>query len=150
MTRVAVEVDVEASAERVWEVISDPRNLPHWDKHIAAIEDLPPMGLHEGSVYVTVMRFMGVRTHIVSKVLEWEPPHRACIRLTGVVDATVTITVTPLDGDRSVLRHDIDYHFRGGPLGEFAARSLRAVGGTQLALRHGILGQKREIERGRP
>jgi uncharacterized protein YndB with AHSA1/START domain len=149
MTRVAVEVDVNASVERVWRVISDPRNLPHWDKHITGIEDLPPMGLHQGSVYVTVMKFMGVRTHVVSKVLEWEPPRRATIRLTGVVDATVTITITSLDGDRSVLRHEVEYHFRGGPLGEFAARSLAAVGGAQLALRHGILGQKREIERDR-
>ena len=40
----------------------------------------------------------------------------------------------------------MDYRFRGGPLGGFAARSLRLVGGPQLALRHGTLAQKRQIE----
>jgi hypothetical protein len=31
-------------------------------------------------------------------------------------------------------------------IGGIGARSIQAVGGTQLALKHGVLAQKREIE----
>jgi hypothetical protein len=44
-----------------------------------------------------------------------------------------------------MLRHEVDYRFRG-PLGGFAAASLNAVGGAQMGLRHGVLRQKAEIE----
>jgi hypothetical protein len=78
-------------------------------------------------------------------VLEWEPPWRSRVRLHGVLDATVTTSIASLPYDRCMLRHEVDYVFRG-PLGRFAAASLNAVGGAQLALRHGALAQKREIE----
>ena len=147
MTLVEFDIVVDAPPQTVWEVISDPRNLPHWDRHIVRVDGVPPDGLHEGTRYTTEMRFMAFRTNVDGEVLEWDPPRRSRIRLTGLLDATVTSTVESLTGDRSVLEHAIDYRFRGGPLGELAARSLARVGGAHLALRHGTLAQKREIER---
>lgn len=144
---VEVLVEVEAPPERVWEAVSDPRKLSHWDRHVESVEGVPAGGLAEGVRYTTVMRFMAVRGHVAAEVLEFEPPHRAVILLTGLIDAIVTTTVEPLPGDRSLLKHVVDYHFRGGAIGEFAARSLQLLGGAQLALRHGTLAQKREIER---
>jgi len=139
-------VEVDARAERVWEAISDPRNLPHWDRHIARVDGVPATGLREGTRYVTEMRFMGVRAKIRVQVLEWDPPRRATFRLRGVLEGTVTSTVERLGPDRSRLEHVVDYRFKGGPIGALAARSLRMVGGAQYALRHGTLAQKREIE----
>jgi hypothetical protein len=63
-----------------------------------------------------------------------------------LLEATVTSTIEPLAGDRSLLEHIVDYRFRGGPFGEIAARSLARMGGAHLALRHGTLAQKRDIE----
>lgn len=146
MTQVEFDIVIEAPPEEVWEAISDPRNLPHWDRHIVRVDGVPPEGLREGTRYSTEMRFMALRTTVDGEVLEWDPPRRSRIRLTGLLDATVTSTVEPLAGDRSLLEHVIDYRFRGGPLGELAARSLARVGGAHLALRHGTLAQKREIE----
>jgi uncharacterized membrane protein len=146
VTLVEFDIVVDAPPEEVWEVISDPRNLPHWDRHIVRVDDVPPEGLREGTRYSTEMRFMAFRTTVDGEVLEWDPPRRSRIRLTGLLDATVTSTVEPLAGDRSLLEHVIDYRFRGGPLGELAARSLARVGGSHLALRHGTLAQKRDIE----
>lgn len=147
MSVVTVSVEVDAPADRVWEAISDPRNLPHWDRHIARVEGVPASGLREEARYVTEMRFMGVRSKIRVQVLEWEPPRRAKFRLRGVLEGTVTSTVEALGPGRSRLEHVIDYRFKGGPIGALAARSLRLVGGAQYALRHGTLAQKREIER---
>jgi hypothetical protein len=127
-------------------VISDPRNLPHWDKHIVHVDGVPADGLHEGMRYTTEMRFFAFRTSIDGEVLEWDPPRGSTIRLTGLLDATVTSTIEPLTGGRSLLEHVVDYRFRGGPFGDLAARSLARVGGAHLALRRGTLAQKREIE----
>ena len=146
VTLVAFDLVVDAPPEAVWEVISDPRRLPQWDRHIVRVDGIPPDGLREGCRYTTEMRFVVLRSTIDGEVLEWDPPHRSKIRLTGLLDATVTSSIEPLAGDRSLLQHVVDYHFRGGPLGEIAARSLARVGGAHLALRHGTLAQQREIE----
>jgi len=150
VTTVECSVEIDATPNEVWEVTSDPRNLPHWDRHIIGVS-LPKGGLAKGAVYTVRMQFVAVRATIHAEVVEWEPPWRAVIRLGGVLDATLTTTVASLPFDRSVLRHEVRYVFRG-PLGRFAAASVNAVGGGPLALRRGTLAQKREIESrtGRP
>lgn len=146
MIAVSFDVEIDAPPEAVWEVISDPRNLPHWDRHILRVAGVPDTGLAEGLRYVTEMRFMGLHARVRAEVLEWEPPRRSTIRLSGIVEATVTSTVDRLEDGRSRLEHVVDYRFRGGPFGELAARSLALFGGSHYVLRHGTLAQKREIE----
>jgi uncharacterized protein YndB with AHSA1/START domain len=144
MTTVEYSVEVDASPERVWELTSDPRNLPHWDRHIVGVR-LPAGGFGPGARYEVVMRFLAVRTTVKAEVLEWEPPWRSRIRLSGLLEATVTTSIAQLPRDRSVLRHEVEFTFRG-PLGRFGAASLNAVGGAHLALRRGTLKQRDEIE----
>jgi uncharacterized protein YndB with AHSA1/START domain len=146
VTVVSVAMEIDAPPERVWGVISNPANLPHWDRHIVRVYGIPATGLVEGTTYLTEMRFFSVRATVAGEVLEWDPPRRSSIRLTGLLDATVTSTVRPLADGRSNLEHVVEYRFRGGPLGDLAARSLRLVGGAQYALRRGTLAQKRELE----
>ena len=68
-----------------------------------------------------------------------------CGRFRGSLATSQTTSVAALPRDRSVLRHQIDYIFRG-PLGRFAAASVNAVGGAEFALRRGVMAQKHEIE----
>jgi carbon monoxide dehydrogenase subunit G len=142
-----IETKVDAPPDRVWKVVSDPRNLPKWDRRVAAVRGVPPEGLQQGTEYVTDMRFMGVGTRVRAKVLEMRPPEYAKVRLSGLLDAVVETWVQPLDGDGrlSVLRHRIDYRFGGGPLGNFAAKALRRLG-IQALLRRGVESQKRQAE----
>ncbi|MEP6973509.1 MAG: SRPBCC family protein [Actinomycetota bacterium] len=144
MTTVEFSVEVDAPPARVWEVTSDPANLPHWDRHFESVR-VPEGGLAVGVRYEVVMRFMALRSTVGAEVLEWEPPWRAMIRLTGLLEGTVATAIASLPFDRSVLRHEISYRFRG-PLGGIAAQSIQAVGGSQLALKRGVLAQKRDIE----
>ena len=145
MSTTSYSVEVEAPPEIVWQVVSDPRNLPHWDRHIRAAR-LPEGGLRPGVRYEVEMGFMGVRATVPCEVLEWEPPWRASFHLGGLLDATVKTTVAALPFDRSVLRHEVRYIFKG-PLGSFAAASVNAVGGAAFALKRGTLAQCRAIER---
>lgn len=144
MTTVEASVEIDAPPERVWEITSDPRNLPHWDRHIERVW-LPSAGLGRGARYSVRMRFLAVRSDVQAEVLEWEPPWLAKFRLVGILNATVTTSIASLPFERSLLRHEVEYSFRGA-LGRFAAKSLAAVGGAHLGLRHGIAAQKREIE----
>jgi uncharacterized protein YndB with AHSA1/START domain len=144
MTTVEFSVEVEASAQRVWAVASDASNLPQWDRHVVRVR-LPEGGLGRGVEYEVDMGFSAIQTTVRGTVEEWEPPWRSKIRLEGLVEATITTSIAALPFDRSVLRHEVDYRFKG-PLGGFGATSLNMLGGAQLALRHGVLAQKRQIE----
>jgi ligand-binding SRPBCC domain-containing protein len=145
-TKVTVAVDVDATPEEVWSFLSDPGNLPRWSRLISKVEGVPPDGLALGARYTVVMKLAAVRARVAAEVLEWDPPGRSVVQLTGLLDAKVTTTVSPLPGDRSELAHEVEYRFRGGHLGDLAARGLRLFGGAQFALRHGALAQKRQIE----
>ncbi|HEX6844783.1 MAG TPA: SRPBCC family protein [Actinomycetota bacterium] len=145
MTTTEYSVEVDAPPSAVWDVTSDPRNLPHWDRHIVRVSS-PEGGLAAGVEYEVEMSFVGVRAIVPCVVLEWEPPFRSRIQLGGLLEATVTTSVASLPHERSVLRHEVSYVFKG-PLGRFAAASVNAVGGAEFALRRGTLAQKREIER---
>ncbi len=144
-TRAEASIEIDAPPDTVWTITSDPRNLPHWDRHIEAAH-VARETLGPGAAYEVRMRFMAVTARVQIEVEEWEPPWRAVFQLRStLLQATVTTTVASLPVDRSLLRHQVRYRFRG-PLGLFGARSLNAVGGAQLALRRGLTAQKREIE----
>jgi ligand-binding SRPBCC domain-containing protein len=144
MTIVEYSVEVDAPPEAVWSVTSDPRGLPAWERHIESVR-VPPDGLGVGVTFEVTMSFMGVRATIPCAVHEWEPPWRSSVHLRGLLDATVMTSVASLPFDRSVLRHEVRYVFRG-PLGSFAATSVRAIGGAEYALRRGTEAQLRAIE----
>ena len=141
-------VVVEAPPEEVWRVISDPRNLPRWNRYIRAVRDVPEDGLREGASYRTEMSVLGVSFQVHARVEEIDPPRFSRIRLTGPVDAVVRTWVRPVGTGRSRLEHEVEYRLRGGPLGELIARGLRLVGGASM-LKRGIRAQKEQAEAGR-
>jgi len=145
MSILEIEVPVDGPPERVWDVVSDPRNLPRWDRRISAVRGVPPDGLREGSRYTTEVRFMGARAESQAEVLELRPPAYARVRLKGVMDATIETWVTADGAGRSLLRHRIDYRLPGGPFGELVAGAVRLLGAQSL-IRRGVLAQKRQAE----
>ncbi len=146
MSVVEVSEEIDAPPEAVWEVVANPENLPLWDHHIYEVKGVPETGLDRGAEYSTGVRFMGARAHTSAKVLEYEPGRHSKIELRGLIDGTVETWLEPLDGGRTRLRHRVDYRFKGGPIGELAARAIRVLGATAL-LRKGIQAQKRQAER---
>lgn len=146
MSIVEASVVVNAKPEQVWRVVADPRNLPRWDRHITRVDDVPADGLRRGTEYTTEIRFMGVRVRSEAHVLEIKRPEYSKIRLAGAIDAVIETWLQSLDGERTRLRHRVDYRFRGGPLGEFVARASGALGAASI-LRRGVEAQKRDVER---
>ena len=146
MSTAEFSVEIDASPERVWEVVSNPANIPQWERHVVSV-DVPGGGIGEDSTYSVVMVFMGIRVRVRGEILRWEPPSYATVHLRGPLDATIETSIARLPLDRSLLRHEVTYTFRG-PLGRLVAAGVNAVGGAQLGIRLGTLGQKRQIEEG--
>ena len=145
MTVVQASVEIDASPAAVWRVVSDPRNLPRWDRHIIRVADLPPNGVRAGSTYTTHLRYMGVPARIRAEVVELRPEEYSRVDLRGVLDATVETWLQPIEGNRTLLRQRVSYRFKGGPLGRVVARAIRRLGATR-ELRNGVRAQKRQVE----
>jgi uncharacterized protein YndB with AHSA1/START domain len=148
VTRIRESIIVDAPVEEVWSVVSDPRNLPRWNKHIVAVHDVPDEGLEEGARYWTELGGAGVHFRVGAQVEEFDPPRYSRIRLSGPLDAVVQTWVHPAGRRRSRLEHEVDYHLHHtGPLDTLIGRALRVFGATAL-LRRGIRTQKQQVEQG--
>jgi uncharacterized membrane protein len=146
MTYLSESIVVNAPPEVVWEVVSDPRNLTSWDRHIARVEGVPSGGIREGTRYTTELRLIAARAHARSVVEELREPEYARVRLEGILDGVVETFLKPLDGGgRTRLTHTIEYRFPGGPLGAIGARFVGMMGGPSL-LRRGMQAQKAQAE----
>jgi uncharacterized protein YndB with AHSA1/START domain len=139
---------IEAPPEDVWEIISDPRNLPRWNQHIKKVKGVSEDGLKPGSRYTTSLRVVGVPFDVQAEVIEIDPPRYSEIRLTGPLDAVVRTWVRPIGKRRSRLDHEVTYRVkRIGPAGRVIDRGLRLMGAGTL-LRRGTRAQKRQVEEG--
>jgi hypothetical protein len=147
MSVVEASAVVEASREKVWRVIADPRNLPRWDRRIIRVIGAPKDEIREGDDYDTEIGFMGVRTRVPVHVAESDSPEYCRLVLGGILAATVETWLQALPGGRTRLGHRIEYRFRGGVIGRLAAQTVGMVGAATL-LRRGIEAQKEQIEEG--
>ncbi|MGH2693004.1 MAG: SRPBCC family protein [Actinomycetota bacterium] len=148
MTLIRESTLVDAPVDEVWSVVSDPRNLPSWNKHIVAVHDLREDGLEPGTRYWTEIVGAGVQFRVRAHVEELDPPRYSRIRLSGPIDAVVQTWVHPAGRRRSRLEHQVDYHLHHtGPLDDLIGRALRVLGATAL-LRRGIRAQKKQVEAG--
>ncbi|HEX2089711.1 MAG TPA: SRPBCC family protein [Actinomycetota bacterium] len=145
MSVVEVALEIDAPPEDVWDVVADPTNLPRWNRHVVSVEGVPENGLREGSRYTTHVSFMGVRAKSEANVIHLRPPEYAKVRLSGLVEGTVETWLERRDRQRTRLRHRIDYRFKGGSLGSFAARAVSMMGAGRL-LRRGAESQKAQAE----
>jgi ligand-binding SRPBCC domain-containing protein len=145
VSTVEYSTEVDAPPELVWEVVSDPSNLAFWDPRIRRVH-APDGDIETGTRFEAEVGYRGIRTVIACEVREWEPPWRATVHLGGVLDATVTTSIASMPFERSLLRHEVRYRFRGR-LGGVVAAGLQAVGGAEYALRKGTLAQKHAVER---
>ncbi len=147
MSQVRATVEIDAPPDQVWKVVSDPRNLPRWDRHIIAVTGVPDRTLRQGDEYVTDLRFMGVRGKSRARVLEVRDGEFAKIRLSGLLSAVVETRLEPIGEGRTRLDQRIEYRFVGGPIGRIAAGAVQRLGASTV-LRRGVLAQKRQVEQG--
>jgi ligand-binding SRPBCC domain-containing protein len=147
MTVVEASTVVDAPPEAVWKVVSDPQNLPRWDRRIGRVRGTPSGPFRTGSEYETEVHFLGVHTRVPVVAEEVDELEYARLHLGGLLSATVETWLQELPKGRTRLSHRVEYKFRGGLIGDLAAETVGVIGASTL-LRRGIEAQRRQIEDG--
>lgn len=87
-------ITVKAPAEKIWALVSDPRNAPRFNpmvQEVTAVEEKPG-GV--GTSWKAIAQMAG-RAEIANEITEWAPPHRLAIRMEGPASGTLAFTLTP-------------------------------------------------------
>jgi hypothetical protein len=119
--RLSTHVDIEATPERVWEVLTDLAAYPAWNPFIVRAEGAVTPGRRLTLTMQPVGgRAMTVRPRLVEVAVHRELRWRGRLGLPGLMDAEHAFVLQPLDGGTRLVHLET---FRG-VLVPFAAASL--------------------------
>lgn len=125
--RVERTIDIDASPERVYDLVMNPRRLEDWVTIHAGLKDAPGGELRKGSELVQSLKLAGRRFDVHWEVVQAEKPRRVVWEGKGPVHsrAKVVYDIDP-DGDgKTCFSYMNEYSMPGGPLGRIAAGVLR-------------------------
>jgi uncharacterized membrane protein len=125
--RVERKIDIDAPAERVYDLVMDPQRLGDWVTIHVGLKDAPPGELRIGSELVQCLKLAGRRFDVHWEVVQAEKPKRVVWEGKGPVHsrAKVVYDIDP-DGDgKTCFSYMNEYSMPGGPLGRIAAGVLR-------------------------
>ena len=122
---VQCEVELDASPERVWEVVMDPRRLSDWVTTHHALPEGAPQSLDRGDRFSQQLRLGGVKFTVEWTVGELDRPRSVTWNGAGPKGskARVRYELEPLDGGkRTRFGYENEFDLPGGVLGQFASR----------------------------
>ena len=129
MSEVVASIDIDASVERVWEVVMDPARLHEWvtiHRRLHSASAYPP---HRGDRMDQTLSLHGAHFRVHWTLAVCEAPHRAEWRGRGPARsrAETEYRLEALDGGRTRFDYRNEFKAPLGPLGAVASRLL--VGG---------------------
>jgi uncharacterized protein YndB with AHSA1/START domain len=116
-------VDIDASPQKVWNVVMDPRDLESWVTTHEKVSRAPAR-LSSGSSFEQTLRLAGKSFDVRWTVIEAEEPHFAEWRGDGPYGsrARVRYELASLDGKRTRFGYENEFELPSGLLGRAAAR----------------------------
>jgi uncharacterized protein YndB with AHSA1/START domain len=123
-------VDIDASPQKVWDVVMDPRRLESWVTTHEKVSCAPGQ-LSSGSSFEQTLRLAGKSFDVRWTVIEAKEPSFAEWRGDGPYGsrARVRYRLAPLDGKRTRFRYQNEFEVPSGLLGRAA---MRIVGSTRV------------------
>lgn len=114
---------IEAPVERIWELLSDPSRLPEWNVVFDRVEDATGRLDEVGTTYTQVKRVAGIELKGDWEITEVEPLRRRRFQGTpaGCATCTGSEMFEAVEGETDYTV-EMDYTFRGGPVGEALGR----------------------------
>ena len=121
--RLDAAIDLRATAEAVFVVLSDPLRLPEWNASIVSARriDEEPIGLHSRAVFAG--RFMGQSLESETEVIAFDPPRLFATRAIRGPKVHTQFTLEP-QGDVVRLTVRLSGDVPGGVLGGMVAERL--------------------------
>jgi uncharacterized membrane protein len=120
--------EISAPAERVYDVVMDPRRLADWVTIHDHLSDAPPGSLRKGSKLTQCLRLAGRRFTVRWTVVENEPCEHVVWEGRGPVRSHARVEYDfEQNGGTTTFSYTNEYHLPGGPLSRIASPALRRV-----------------------
>ncbi len=132
MKNLAREIAIDASPDRVYDVLSDPNCLGRWVTIQESLEQAPDGEIKKGSRVVQRMKIAGQRFRVSWTVKEAKRPTRVVWEGAGPLGskARAVYEIKERDGGCS-FSYLNEYDLPGGPAGALAGRALVAASGSE-------------------
>jgi carbon monoxide dehydrogenase subunit G len=111
MAKANASVEIAASQDKVWAIISDPSRFEEWLSVHTKWKEAPPATLSKGSTMAEVLTIMGMANTINFTVEEYDAPNSTKFSGTGMAGAKIsfTLNVEPKGADASVASVDAEF-----------------------------------------
>ena len=133
MTNLERQIDIAASPERVWDVLTDPRCLGEWVTIQEELEEAPEGDLVAGSRLRQRMKVAGQRFRLSWVVVESERPSRVVWEGKGPMGSKAK-AIYELSGNGDGGTHFSylnQFELPGGPAGRIAGRAVVSASGRE-------------------
>ncbi len=124
MAHIERSIDIEASPDDVFKVLTDLDRLPDWSTITVSTHDTPSGGLKVGDTFRQTLRVLGRNIDCDWRVTEADAPNRVAYEATAPGGGHLRMAQqVRWDGNRSRVELDLDYELPGGFAGELVDRA---------------------------
>jgi uncharacterized protein YndB with AHSA1/START domain len=133
MSKLEREIQIDASAEEVYDTVTDPDCLAEWVTVQDALEEAPTGQVEVGDTLVQRMKVAGQKFRIKWHVDEAQRPSRVVWTGKGPLGskARAEYEITADGGDGCTFSYVNEYHLPGGPAGKLAGRAISGTSGRE-------------------
>jgi len=133
MSKLEREIHIDASAEDVYDTLTDPDCLGEWVTVQDELEEAPSGNVEAGDTLVQRMKVAGQKFRIKWQVDEAERPSRVVWTGKGPMGtkARATYEIGPQNGDGCTFSYTNEYDLPGGPAGKLAGRAIVGASGGE-------------------
>jgi len=132
MSKLEREIHIDASAEDVYDKLTDPDCLGEWVTVQDELEEGPSGNVEAGDTLVQRMKVAGQKFRIKWQVDEAERPSRVVWTGKGPMGSKARATyVISENGDGCTFSYVNEYDLPGGPAGKLAGRAILGTSGRE-------------------
>ena len=147
MAHYKASVDTPLGREEMFAYLSDFSSTQEWDPGVVEAQQLSDPPVHEGSEFRVVAEFLGRKTELIYRVVEYDPP--AAVTVRGENSSVVSLDRITFEqvGENTRITYDADLALKGAfkladPL---LALAFRRVGDRALAGMRSTLAARRPV-----
>lgn len=128
MARISVSIEIDATPERVWQIVEPVERHVDWMHDAVAIRFVTDQTRGVGTEFLCDTKVGPIRLVDRMEITEWQAGETMGVRHTGVVTGTGRFTLTPIDlGRRTRFTWAEELVFPwwlGGPIGAFVGGKI--------------------------
>ncbi len=117
MATIHKSIDIDAPAERVFEMLTNPKRLPEYAPGLISVEDIRQTEQHIGDSFRATYSVLGLHFPMTFTATEYEQPTKLTMRFEGGMKGTWTWLLEPR-GKSTHLTTAMEYEMAGGILGK--------------------------------